>query len=47
MPVPDWERRRWRHLDSGQFQTILVAEVPRVECAAHGTQTVAVPWAEK
>ena len=47
MPVHDWDRRRWRHLDSGPFQTILVAEVPRVECAAHGTQTVAVPWAEK
>jgi len=47
MHVHDWDRRRWRHLDSCQFQTILVAEVPRVECAAHGTQTVAVPWAEK
>lgn len=47
MQVHDWDRRRWRHLDSCQFQTILVAEVPRVECAAHGTQTVAVPWAEK
>ena len=47
MHVHDWERRRWRHLDSCQFQTILVAEVPRVECTVHGTQTVAVPWAEK
>jgi len=43
----DWERRRWRHLDSCQFQTILAADVPRVACAEHGTQTVAVPWAEK
>jgi transposase len=47
MHVHDWDRRRWRHLDSCQFQTILVADVPRVECAVHGTQTVAVPWAEK
>jgi transposase len=47
MHVHDWERRRWRHLDSCQFKTILVADVPRVACPAHGTQTVAVPWAEK
>ena len=43
MHVHDWERRRWRHLDSCQFKTILSAEVPRVECPVHGTQTVAVP----
>ena len=47
MHVHEWERRQWRHLDSCQFQTILVAEVPRVKCPEHGTQTVAVPWAEK
>ncbi len=47
MHVADWERRRWRHLDSCQFKTLIVAEVPRVRCPEHGTQTVAVPWAEK
>jgi transposase len=47
MQVHDWERRRWRHLDSCQFQTVITGEVPRVKCAIHGTQTVAVPWAEK
>ena len=41
------ERRRWRHLDSCQFKTILVADVPRVKCPEHGTVTVRVPWAEK
>ena len=41
------EERRWRHLDSCQFKTILVAEVPRVKCPEHGTVTVRVPWAEK
>lgn len=41
------ETRRWRHLDSCQFQTILVAEVPRLRCREHGTQQVPVPWAEK
>ena len=47
MHVHDWEQRRWRHLDSCQFKTILVANVPRVRCPEHGTVTVAVPWAEK
>jgi transposase len=39
----DTQRRRWRHLDSCQFQTIVTAEVPRVKCPEHGTQTVQVP----
>lgn len=42
----DTERRRWRHLDSCQFKTYLVADVPRVKCPDHGTQTVNVPWSE-
>jgi hypothetical protein len=41
------ERRRWRHLDSCQYKTILIADVPRVKCEEHGTQMVRVPWAEK
>ena len=47
MHVHDWERRRWRHLDTCQYRTIVTAEVPRVKCLTHGTQTVTVPWAEK
>ena len=47
MQIHDCETRRWRHLDSCQFQTILVAKVPRVRCSEHGSQTVQVPWAEK
>ena len=42
----DTERRRWRHLDSCQFKTIVVADVPRVKCPEHGTRMVNVPWAE-
>jgi len=42
----DTERRRWRHLDSCQFQTIVTTDVPRVKCPEHGTQMVRVPWAE-
>ena len=47
MEIHDAEERRWRHLDSCQFKTIIVARVPVVRCAEHGSQTVAVPWAEK
>jgi transposase len=42
----DRRERRWRHLDTCQFRTILAAEVPRVECATHGVHQVGVPWAE-
>jgi len=40
------EERQWRHLDSCQFKTILVARVPRVECPTHGVKSAIVPWAE-
>lgn len=39
--------RRWRHLDSCQFKTFLVARLPRVNCPEHGVKNVSVPWAEK
>lgn len=42
----DSRPRRWRHLDTCQYKTILIAEVPRVSCKAHGVVTVSVPWAE-
>ena len=38
--------RRWRHLDSCQCLTLLVARSPRVKCPEHGVKTVAVPWAD-
>lgn len=38
--------RRWRHLDTCQYQTLLTARVPRVRCAEHGVKQIAVPWAE-
>lgn len=46
MHVKEWRARRWRHMDSCQFKTILAASVPVVECPEHGAQTVQVPWAE-
>ncbi len=45
-PGYDSRPRRWRHLDTCQYKTILVADVPRVQCPEHGVVTVAVPWAE-
>lgn len=42
----DTRRRQWRHLDTCQYRTILVAEVPRVQCSQHGVTTIRVPWAE-
>lgn len=38
--------RRWRHLDTCQYQTILHAEPPRSECREHGVKVVKLPWAE-
>ena len=40
------EERAWRHLDSCQFQTFLVARLPRIECREHGVKTIAAPWCE-
>jgi transposase len=38
------EERRWWHLDSCRFKTILIGRVPRVDCPEHGAKTVTVPW---
>ena len=39
--------RRWRHLDTMQYRTILHARPPRVKCPEHGVKQVNLPWAEK
>ena len=38
---------RWRHLDTMQFMTGLVARLPRSRCAEHGVKTIVPPWAGK
>ena len=38
--------RTWRHLDTMQFETIIRARVPRLECPTDGVKTMTVPWAE-
>jgi len=41
----DTRPRKWRHLDTCQYRTILCAEVSRVECPEHGVKQITVPWA--
>ena len=38
--------RRWRHLDTCQYRTILHARPPRSDCPEHGPRVVRLPWAE-
>jgi transposase len=45
-PGYDTKERRWRHLDTCQMTTTLVAKIPRVSCVEHGVLQVVVPWAE-
>lgn len=39
--------QKWRHLDTMQFETILVCRLPRCNCKKHGVKTVSAPWAER
>lgn len=45
-PGYDSRERRWRHLDTCQYRTILVADLPRVRCSEHGILQIVPPWAE-
>ncbi|MDA3934098.1 MAG: ISL3 family transposase [Gammaproteobacteria bacterium] len=45
-PGYDSRERRWRHLDTCQYKTWLVAQVPRVKCSEHGVHQLPVPWAD-
>ena len=42
----DHRVRRWRHLDTCQYRTILEAQLPRIECSEHGVLQVEAPWSE-
>lgn len=39
--------RRWRHLDTMNFETIIEARVPRTDCPECRVKTLPVPWAGK
>lgn len=45
-PGYDHRSRHWRHLDTCQYRTVLIAQVPRVQCPEHGVHQVRVPWGE-
>lgn len=40
-------QRKWRHLDTMQFNTVLEAKAPRVKCPQCGVKTAFLPWASK
>lgn len=42
-----WSERKWRHLDTCQFVTHIVARVPSVRHADGRIEEVQVPWAER
>ena len=45
-PTHDHRQRKWRHLDSCGYITMIEAGVPRVDCPKHGIRQAEVPWAE-
>lgn len=42
----DSQVRRWRHLDTMDWQTILSCPIPRANCGKCGIKQVRVPWSE-
>ena len=44
-PGYDTRRRSFRHLDTCEYKTIIIVDVPRVRCAEHGVLQINVPWA--
>lgn len=45
--IHDKLERRWRHLNFWQYETELIAQVPRVKCKECGVHQVKVPWARE
>ncbi len=39
--------RQWRHLDTMQFETVLVASVPRSRCKKCGVKSIATSWTSR
>ena len=47
MHIHGYKERTWRHLDTCQCQTLVIARVPRLKDEDGKTQLIPVPWAEK
>ena len=45
-PRYDLVHRNWRHLDTCQLETIIEADIPRINGKKHGVRPVLVSWAE-
>lgn len=45
-PIHDHRRRKWRHLDTCGFVTMIEGDVPRIRCKEHGVLQAHVSWAE-
>jgi transposase len=45
--IHGWVERRWRHLDTCQMETHIVAEVPRLKYKSGRVEDAMVPWAER
>ena len=45
--VHEWRERRWRHLDTCEYKTVIIAKVPRLKLPSGETMTVVVPWSEE
>ena len=44
-PAYDTKERTWKHLNFFQYETLLHARVPRIQCPKCGVKTASVPWA--
>jgi transposase len=45
--IHGWVERSWRHLDTCQFETRIVAKVPRLKFKSGRVEDATVPWAER
>lgn len=45
--IHGWVERSWRHLDTCQFETRIVAKIPRLKYSDGRVEDLPVPWAER
>jgi transposase len=45
--INGWTERRWRHLDTCQFETVIKARVPQLKYSDGTVEELNVPWAER
>jgi len=41
------QERIWRHLDTMQFETLIICKLPRINCSEHGVLSAKAPWADE